>query len=80
MLHDLKHKNSKTMGREAVRWQILTIAFLSLLIGVFCFAANIVKILLELIYHSFSILLVFLVNWHLSLHVWLTGCYLYDMQ
>ena len=37
MLHNLKHKNSKTMGREAVRWQILTIAFLSLLIGVFCF-------------------------------------------
>ena len=40
MLHNLKHKNSKTMGREAVRWQILTIAFLSLLIGVFCFAGS----------------------------------------
>ncbi|MGP8324100.1 MAG: hypothetical protein ACT6FG_08955, partial [Methanosarcinaceae archaeon] len=40
MLHNLKHKNSKTMGREAVRWQILTIAFLSLFIGVFCVAGN----------------------------------------
>jgi len=40
MLHNLKHKNSKTMGKEAVRWQIMTIAFLSLLIGVFCFAGS----------------------------------------
>ena len=31
-------KNSKTMGRKAVRWQILTIAFLGLFMGVFCFS------------------------------------------
>jgi len=40
MLHNLKHKNSKTMGKEAVRWRIMTIAFLSVLIGVFCFAGS----------------------------------------
>jgi Calx-beta domain-containing protein len=40
MLHINKNITSKTMGKEAVRWQILTIAFLSLLIGVFCFAGS----------------------------------------
>ncbi|MDY6790175.1 MAG: PilC/PilY family type IV pilus protein [Thermodesulfobacteriota bacterium] len=40
MLHNLTHKNSKTMGRKAVRWQIMTIAFLSLFMGVFCFAGS----------------------------------------
>jgi len=38
MLHI--NKNLKTMDRKAVRWQIMTIAFLSLLIGVFCFAGS----------------------------------------
>ncbi|MGP8323536.1 MAG: PilC/PilY family type IV pilus protein, partial [Methanosarcinaceae archaeon] len=36
MLHINKNKTLKTMGKEAVRWQIMTVAFLSLLMGVFC--------------------------------------------
>jgi len=36
----LKHKKSKKMGKEAVRWQVMTIAFLSVLIGVFCFTGT----------------------------------------
>jgi len=38
MLHI--NKNLKTMDRKAVRWQIFTIAFLSVFMGVFCFAGS----------------------------------------
>lgn len=36
MLHI--NTNKKTMGRKAVRWQIMTIAFLSVFMGIFCFS------------------------------------------
>ena len=32
------NKNLKTMDMKAARWQIFTIAFLSMFIGVFCFS------------------------------------------
>ena len=40
MLHNVKQKNSKKMGMEAVRWQLLTIAFLSIFMVVFCMAGT----------------------------------------
>ncbi len=40
MLNNIKQKNSKKMGMETVRWQLLTIAFLSIFMAVFCMAGN----------------------------------------